>query len=63
MPYFSVEFGLDQGYAHIIENDDSFPDHFDASVDRVLPFAAFELMFAKARMGLGRCKTYVNYEF
>ena len=28
MPYFSVEFGLDQGYAHIIENDDSFPDHF-----------------------------------
>lgn len=28
MPYFTVDFGLDGGYAHIIENDDSFPDYF-----------------------------------
>ena len=40
MPYFSVEFGLDQGYAHIIENDDSFPDHF-AKVNRLIKFNWF----------------------
>lgn len=28
MPYFTVDFGLDNGYAHIIENDESFPEYF-----------------------------------
>lgn len=28
MPYFAVNFGMDDGYAHVIENDDNFPDHF-----------------------------------
>lgn len=28
MPYFNVNFGLEDGYAHIIENNESFPDHF-----------------------------------
>lgn len=28
MPYFSVEFGLLDGYVHVIENNESFPDHF-----------------------------------
>lgn len=28
MPYFTVDFGLDNGYAHIIEDDESFPEHF-----------------------------------
>ena len=28
MPYFSVEFGLDDGYAHIIENSEAFPPYF-----------------------------------
>ncbi len=28
MPYFTVDFGLDNGYAHVIENDESFPDYF-----------------------------------
>jgi hypothetical protein len=28
MPYFAVSFGLDEGFAHIIENDEAFPAHF-----------------------------------
>ena len=28
MPYFAVHFDMDDGYAHVIENDDSFPDYF-----------------------------------
>ncbi len=28
MPYFSVDFGLQNGYAHVIENDEAFPDYF-----------------------------------
>lgn len=32
MPYFAVNFGMDEGYAHVIENDDNFPDHFAKEV-------------------------------
>ena len=28
MPYFAVNFGIEDGYAHVIENSESFPDHF-----------------------------------
>ena len=28
MQYFAVSFGLDEGYAHIIENNEAFPTHF-----------------------------------
>lgn len=28
MPYFAVYFGLDSGYAHVIENAEAFPEHF-----------------------------------
>ena len=28
MPFFNVNFGLDDGYAHIIENSEAFPDYF-----------------------------------
>lgn len=27
-PYFSVNFGLQEGYAHVIENADLFPSNF-----------------------------------
>ena len=32
MPYFCVNFGMDEGYAHIIENADAFADHFAKEV-------------------------------
>jgi hypothetical protein len=32
MPYFTVNFGLDHGYAHVIENDEAFPSHFAKEV-------------------------------
>jgi hypothetical protein len=28
MPYFCVQFGIDEGYAHVIENNEAFPDYF-----------------------------------
>ena len=28
LPYFAVEFGLDGGFAHVIENEDLIPDYF-----------------------------------
>jgi hypothetical protein len=28
MAYFAVNFGLDEGFAHVIENNQVFPDHF-----------------------------------
>jgi hypothetical protein len=28
MPFFCVTFGLDEGYAHLIEENEAFPDHF-----------------------------------
>jgi hypothetical protein len=28
MPYFAVNFGLEEGYAHVIENSEAFPEHF-----------------------------------
>ena len=28
MPYFTVAFGLDDGYAHVIENSEAFPNYF-----------------------------------
>ena len=28
MPYFNVNFGLSDGYAHIIENSEAFPECF-----------------------------------
>ena len=31
-PYFHVEFGLDRGFAHVIENEDSWPVHFGRDV-------------------------------
>ena len=33
MPYFTVAFGLDDGYAHIIENNEAFPSHFAKVLD------------------------------
>ena len=32
LPYFFVEFGLDGGFAHIVENQDKFPSHFAKEV-------------------------------
>ena len=32
MPYFCVNFGMEEGYAHIIENADAFPDSFAKEV-------------------------------
>ena len=28
LPYFSVDFGLDSGFAHVIEDEQSFPRNF-----------------------------------
>ena len=28
LAYFAVEFGLDGGFAHVIEDDDRFPHYF-----------------------------------
>lgn len=28
LPYFAVEFGLDGGFAHVIENEDLIPHYF-----------------------------------
>ena len=28
LPYFAVEFGLDGGFAHVIEEEESFPYYF-----------------------------------
>jgi hypothetical protein len=28
MPYFAVQFDIDDGYAHVIENSEAFPQHF-----------------------------------
>lgn len=28
MPYFAVNFGLTEGFAHVIENSEAFPPHF-----------------------------------
>ncbi len=28
MPYFAVNFGVNDGYAHIIEKSEAFPAHF-----------------------------------
>lgn len=28
LPYFTVEFGLDGGYAHVIENEEMVPHYF-----------------------------------
>lgn len=32
MAYFSVGFGLDEGYAHVIENSEAYPDNFGKEV-------------------------------
>ncbi len=32
LPYFFVEFGVDGGFAHIVENQDSFPSYFAKEV-------------------------------
>ena len=32
LPYFSVEFGLDNGFAHVIEDTDKFPRYFGREV-------------------------------
>lgn len=32
LPYFSVDFGLDGGYAHVIEDLDKFPVHFGREI-------------------------------
>jgi hypothetical protein len=28
MPFFCVNFGVDEGFAHLIEANEAFPDHF-----------------------------------
>lgn len=28
LPYYAIDFGLEDGFAHIIENKDSFPKYF-----------------------------------
>lgn len=32
MPYFNVNFGLDNGYAHVIEKTEAYPEHFAKEV-------------------------------
>lgn len=32
LPYFSVEFGLDGGFAHVIEDEELFPHYFGKEI-------------------------------
>jgi len=32
LPYFSVDFGLDDGFAHVIEDEQLFPKNFAQSI-------------------------------
>lgn len=31
-PFFHVEFGLDRGFAHVVEDEEQFPHHFGRSI-------------------------------
>lgn len=43
MPFFNVNFGLDDGYAHIIENSEAFPDYFSKVILKYL----FHVFFSR----------------
>ena len=41
--YFAIDFGLDGGFAHVVENADDFPDHFGREVVAGVTGASVEL--------------------